>query len=209
MPRASMRNFFALLILFPSFAFATATDQFKTFIATTQSAKGEFTQHKVIAIDGESRIAQRASGTFIFSRPGKFIWTYQKPYHQVIQADQVNLYLYDKDLNQVTIKKLGAALGSNPAAILFGSSDIEKHFKLKEAGTKDGLEWLEVLPKNNNSSFEKIKIGLKQDILAAMELHDAFGQITILSFMKIEKNPSIKPGQFKFVTPKGADVLSH
>ncbi|RJX32824.1 MAG: outer membrane lipoprotein chaperone LolA [Oxalobacter sp.] len=210
MSRSPLKHGMALLLFFslvPALACASALAQFKAFVASTQSAKGEFTQHRVIKVEEETRTARPSSGTFVFSRPGKFVWTYQKPYYQIIQADGVKLYLYDKDLNQVTIKKLGTALGSNPAAILFGSADIDKHFTLKEAGTKDGLEWLEVIPKSD-TSFEKIKIGLQQGMLASMELHDSFGQVSILSFKRIEKNPAIKPGFFKFVIPKGADVMS-
>lgn len=206
MSRTVIKNGIALLVLIPTLACASALDQFKTFVASTKSAKGEFTQQKIATLDGEPRMSNPASGTFVFSRPGKFIWTYKKPYHQVIQADGNQLYLYDKDLNQVTIKKLGGALGSNPAAILFGSPDIDKHFTLKEAGTKDGLAWLDVTPKSD-TSFEKIKIGLRDGTLAAMELHDSFGQVSVLTFKRIEKNPVIKPGMFKFVVPKGADVM--
>lgn len=206
MSRTVIKNGIALLVLIPTLACASALDQFKTFVASTKSAKGEFTQQKIATLDGEPRMSNPASGTFVFSRPGKFIWTYKKPYHQVIQADGNQLYLYDKDLNQVTIKKLGGALGSNPAAILFGSADIDKHFTLKEAGEKDGLAWLDVTPKSD-TSFEKIKIGLRDGTLAAMELHDSFGQVSVLTFRRIEKNPVLKPGMFKFVVPKGADVM--
>lgn len=133
-----MRPFFskaiamALFVLIPAFASATALDQLKSFSTNARSAKGEFSQGQVKGGD-KARITNLASGTFIFSRPGKFIWTYKKPYEQVLQADGVNLYIYDKDLNQVTVKKLGNALGSSPAAILFGSNDLEKSFKLRNA----------------------------------------------------------------------------
>ena len=81
------------------------------------------------------KAAPVSTGTFLFARPGKFIWTYVKPYEQLLQADGEQLYIYDKDLNQVTVKKLGNALGSSPAAILFGSNDLEKNFTLSEAGS--------------------------------------------------------------------------
>jgi outer membrane lipoprotein carrier protein len=97
-----------------------------------------------------------SSGTFVFARPGKFIWTYQKPYEQLLQADGETMYIYDKDLNQVTTRKLGNALGSSPAAILFGSNDLEKNFTLAEGGTRDGLEWLNATPKNKDTTFEQI-----------------------------------------------------
>jgi outer membrane lipoprotein carrier protein len=104
----------------------------------------------------KAKVSSPASGTFVFARPGKFIWTYTKPYEQVLQADGDKLYIYDKDLNQVTVKKLGDALGSSPAAILFGSNDLEKNFTLSEVGAKDGAGMLRAVPKNKDTSFEEI-----------------------------------------------------
>lgn len=194
----------------PGFSYASALDQFKSFVASTKAAKGEFTQRQ-IRFEGtnkdSARISTPASGTFVFARPGKFIWTYQKPYEQLLQADGEKLYIYDKDLNQVTVKKLGNALGSSPAAILFGSNDLEKNFTLKDAGTKEGLEWLEATPKAKDTTFDRIGIGLKDGIPQAMELRDSFGQVSILSFSKFEKNTVIPAEQFRFVVPKGADVF--
>nr|WP_051155330.1 outer membrane lipoprotein chaperone LolA [Noviherbaspirillum massiliense] len=191
----------------PALAHASALDQFKSFVSATKSARGEFLQRQVKTMDGTTKVSNPASGTFKFSRPGKFIWTYQKPYEQVLQADGEKLYIYDKDLNQVTVKKLGNALGSSPAAILFGSNDLEKNFALKEAGTRDGLEWLEATPKAKDTNFDRILIGLKDGVPQAMELRDSFGQVSQLTFSKFEKNPPMAPDQFKFVMPKGADVF--
>jgi outer membrane lipoprotein carrier protein len=156
---------------------------------------------------GNVKVSNASTGTFQFARPGKFIWTYQKPYEQMLQADGEKLYIYDKDLNQVTIRKLGNALGSSPAAILFGSNDLEKNFTLKEAGVKDGMEWLQATPKTKDTTFDQIGIGLRNGVPAAMELRDSFGQVSLLSFTKFEKNPAMAENQFKFVTPKGADVF--
>jgi outer membrane lipoprotein carrier protein len=197
-----------LAALLPSLADAAALDQFKSFVASTQAAKGEFTQRLVKKMDGSVKVSNASSGTFIFARPGKFIWTYQKPYEQLLQADGDKLYIYDKDLNQVTVKKLGDALGSSPAAILFGSNDLGKNFTLKEGASKDGLEWLEATPKAKDTTFEHIGIGLKNGVPEAMELRDSFGQVSLLSFKKFEKNPAISAEQFKFVAPKGADVFN-
>lgn len=200
----------ALLTLAPPFAHASALDQFKTFVATTKAARGEFTQRLVRADkSGSNKVSNTATGIFLFARPGKFIWTYQKPYEQVLQSDGEKLYIYDKDLNQVTIRKLGDALGSSPAAILFGSNDLEKNFTLKEGDTKEGMEWLEAVPKAKDTTFDKIKIGLRNGVPQAMELRDSFGQVSLLSFQKFDKNPAIAPGQFKFVVPEGADVFAN
>lgn len=187
---------------------ASALEQFKTFVANTKAARGEFTQRQVKKSDS-SKVSTPATGTFLFARPGKFIWTYIKPYEQLLQADGEQLYIYDKDLNQVTVKKLGDALGSSPAAILFGSNDLEKNFTLSEAGTRDGLEWLNATPKGKDTQFEQISIGLRNGTPEAMELRDAFGQTSLLAFKKFEKNPSLPANQFKFVMPKGADVFNN
>ncbi|MFJ9533153.1 outer membrane lipoprotein chaperone LolA [Herbaspirillum sp. NPDC101396] len=194
--------------LFSAQAAASALEQFKQFVASTQSAKGEFVQRLVKIDSGTAKVSNTSSGTFVFSRPGKFIWTYQKPYEQVLQADGDKLFIYDKDLNQVTTKKLGNALGSSPAAILFGSNDLEKNFTLKEGGTKDGMEWLEATPKTKDTTFDRIGIALKDGVPHAMELRDSFGQTSLLSFTNFEKNPPLKATSFTFVVPKGADVFN-
>jgi outer membrane lipoprotein carrier protein len=194
-------------LMFASQAHAAALEQFKSFVASTQSARGEFVQRLVKVESGATKVSNESTGTFVFARPGKFIWTYMKPYEQLLQADGEKLYIYDKDLNQVTIKKLGDALGSSPAAILFGSNDLEKNFTLKEAGSKDGMAWLEATPKAKDTTFEHIGIGMRNGVPAAMELRDSFGQVSLLNFTKFEKNPAMPANQFKFVVPKGADVF--
>jgi outer membrane lipoprotein carrier protein len=204
-----VRLFSALALSLPLAAHASALDQFKSFVSSTQSAKGEFSQRLVKAEKAGApgvKVSTPSTGTFVFARPGKFIWIYQKPYEQLLQADGERLYIYDKDLNQVTSRKLGNALGSSPAAILFGSNDLEKNFTLKEAGAKDGLEWLDATPKTKDSSFEHIGIGLRNGVPEAMELRDSFGQMSLLTFTRFEKNPALAADQFKFVVPKGADV---
>ncbi len=202
-----MRGLLAASLALPAFVQAAALEQFRSFVANTKSARGEFRQRMVKEEDGKLRTSGEASGSFVFSRPGKFIWTYRKPYEQVLQADGEKLFIHDKDLNQVTVRPLGNAIGSSPAAILFGSNDLEKNFTLSEAGTRDGIDWLQAIPKAKDTQFEKIGIGLKEGVPVAMELRDGFGQVSVLSFTKFEKNPSLPGTQFRFVMPKGADVL--
>jgi outer membrane lipoprotein carrier protein len=188
-------------------AYASALEQFKSFVAGTKAARGEFTQ-TLQRKSATGKTPPVSSGTFVFARPGKFIWTYQKPYEQVLQADGETMYIYDKDLNQVTTRKLGNALGSSPAAILFGSNDLEKNFTLAEAGARDGLEWLTATPKAKDTTFEQIGIGLKDGVPQAMELKDAFGQTSVLKFTSFQRNPSLGATHFKFEAPKGADVVN-
>ncbi len=200
----------ALSLPLAVWANGNAVEQFKNYIVQNKSARGDFVQQQVQVKDGKPKVQKTLSGNFIFSRPGKFIWVYQKPYEQVLQADGAQLYLYDKDLNQVTIKELGNALAASPAAILFGSSgaaDLEKNFTLKEAGTKQGLQWLDAIPKSKDSQFEHIGIGMADGVPVALELRDSFGQVSLLTLKNLEKNPALKADQFKFVIPAGADVL--
>jgi outer membrane lipoprotein carrier protein len=198
---------FALAMALAAGSQASALEQFKAFVAGTKSARGEFDQRITRTAEG-AKPAKPSSGSFVFARPGKFVWTYQKPYQQVLQADGEKLYIWDKDLNQVTVRKLGDALGQSPAAILFGSNELEKNFTLKEAGAHDGLEWLQATPKAKDSSFEQIGIGLKNGVPERLELRDAFGQVSLLTFSKFEKNPALAADQFRFVAPKGADVFN-
>jgi outer membrane lipoprotein carrier protein len=143
-----------------------------------------------------------------FSRPGKFRWEYDKPYEQIIVGDGARVWLYDKDLNQVTVRRFDRALGSSPAALLAGSNDIEKDYTLTGLSSQDGLDWLEAVPRTRDTAFEKIKFGFGKSGLEAMELRDQFGQITVIKFSTIERNAKLPPEAFRFTPPKGADVIS-
>jgi outer membrane lipoprotein carrier protein len=201
-------------MLIASQAFASGTEQLKAFVAQVHAARGTFVQQEVKAPSKAAsqsnapKTSGTSSGTFLFARPGKFIWSYEKPYSQVLQADGDKLYVYDKDLNQVTVRPLGGSLGASPAAILFGSNDLEQNFTLRDAGVKGGIDWLELTPKAKDTQFQTVGIGFKDGNLEAMELHDVFGNVTLLTFSNIQKNPPLKSDQFKFAVPKGADVIN-
>ena len=143
-----------------------------------------------------------------FARPGRFRWEYDKPYEQTIVGDGSRLWIYDKDLNQVTVRKLDKALGSSPVALLSGSNEIDKNYNLTNIGNQEGLDWLEAVPKSKENAFERIRLGFNQANLEAMELRDQFGQVTMIKFSSIERNPRFSADTFKFVPPKGADVIT-
>lgn len=186
-------------------AHAAAIEKLKTFIASTHSAQANFTQE---VRDQNGKRVQSASGVMQFQRPGKFRWAYQKPYEQLIVGDGAKFWLYDVDLNQVTVKKLDAALGSSPAALLSGDNEIERGFNLQENGSGDGLEWLQASAKASDTSFDKIRMGFNdKSELVVMELNDAFGHKTVLRFSNMQYNPKFSATQFHFTPPKGADVL--
>ncbi|MFA6120250.1 MAG: outer membrane lipoprotein chaperone LolA [Sideroxydans sp.] len=199
------RILIAALCLAALEAHAAATDKLKSFISATRSAQANFTQE---VKDKNGKRLQSASGTMQFVRPSKFRWEYRKPYAQLIVGDGQKFWMYDADLNQVTVKRLDAALGSSPAALLSGSNEIERGFVLSNIQGRDGLEWLQAKPKSNETTFEKILMAFNaKSQLVVMELHDAFGNHTVLRFSELVKNPPMSPQRFKFVPPKGADVL--
>ncbi len=199
---------FAVLAFF-AFSFvqpvqAAGTERLNEFMTSTVTATGEFEQR---VYSRDRKLIQESRGTLAFARPGKFRWTYAKPYPQVIVGDGARVWVYDEDLNQVTVRKLGQALGATPAALLAGSNDALKAFELKDEGTRGGLEWVEAVPRDKESGFERIRLGFGFSGLERMELVDAFGQTTELRFSGLQRNPRIDPALFRFSPPKGADVV--
>src|ERR1044071_3418022 len=156
-----------LFCAFASAAHADAVERFRSFLKTTQAARADFEQ-KVYGREG--KLLQESKGSFVFQRPGRFRWTYAKPVDQLIVGDGQRVWIYDRDLNQVTVRRLSKALGSTPAALLAGSSDVEKACELAEAGQRDGLEWLEAKPKDREAGFERIRMGFDTAGVRAMEL---------------------------------------
>ena len=200
------RLFLLLAVLMPCTAWAASSiDNLKALFAQTTTARAHFAQ---IVLDRNMKMLQQATGTMQFSRPGRFRWEYDRPYEQTIVSDGSKVWLYDKDLNQVTVRRFDRALGSSPAALLAGSDDIEKNYRLTSLGSQDGLDWLEAVPRTQDTAFERVKLGFGKAGLEAMELRDPFGQITVIKFSTIERNPKLSPESFRFTPPKGADVIS-
>lgn len=195
-----------LLLMMPASALASAIDNLKAFIQETQTVRANFSQ---TLLDKNARSIQKSSGTLEFERPDKFRWIYQKPYEQSIIGDGKQVWFYDHDLNQVTIRQFNLAIGSSPAALLAGNNAIEDNFKLTNLGLQDEIEWMEAIPKSKDSAFEFIQLGFSLNgDLHYMALRDNFGQTTYLTFSNLRKNPSLPEGFFKFVPPDGADVIS-
>ena len=185
-------------------ALASSQERFAEFITGTLSARGEFEQK---IFDANHRLVQESRGVLAFSRPGRFRWTYVKPYSQLIVGDGSKVWIYDEDLKQVTVKKLDLALGSTPAALLAGNNEAMRAFRLSDKGGKDGLEWLEATPRDKEGGFERIRMGFGPSGIQVMELVDGFGQTTVLRFKAFERNPKLDPALFRFTPPKGADVM--
>ncbi|MFO7189148.1 MAG: outer membrane lipoprotein chaperone LolA [Pseudomonadota bacterium] len=192
------------LLCFASAAWAGGIERLNQFVNQTRTAQGAFEQR---IYDAGGRMIQESSGTLAFARPGKFRWTYEKPYAQLIVGDGARVWIYDEDLAQVTVRKLDQALGSTPAALLAGSNEAMNAFQLQDEGVRDGLEWVLAVPRQQEHKFERIRMGFGKQGLEAMELRDSFGQTTLLRFKRMQRNPQLDPGLFKFTPPADADVI--
>lgn len=204
-------NIFKLLILsllLGNIAYAEETPiaQLKTFLKSSAALSADFKQ---VNIDKAGRETRSSFGKFYLSRPGKFRWNYQKPFVQEIVSNGGKVWFYDADLEQVTVKKLDDSLGSTPALLLTGQVDIEEKFKLEDQGNEEDMNWVKLSPKNEESGFKYILIGLNNGQLGGMELSDNFGQLTRIYFTDIQVNPALNDTLFNFKTPKGADVFEN
>lgn len=190
--------------MLPGLVHADAVERLQSFFQGTASMRAQFRQ---TVMDNQGRKIQEVTGSMQLSRPGKFRWDYYKPYVQIVVGDGKKVWLFDPELNQVTVRPLDKVLGSSPAALLAGNKDIEKTFDLKEDIRQDQLDWVAVTPKDKDSGFENMYLGFKGETLQEMQLHDNFGQTTVIEFSKLERNPKLNPQAFRFSPPKGADVV--
>lgn len=184
--------------------YAAGADLIKNFVAEVRGLKAEFVQ---TVLDSSGKPVSQSMGTFQFSRPGKFRWTYTKPYDQLIVGDGAKVWVYDQELNQVSVKALGDALGSSPAALLAGSNDLDRAYTFVQLQKRDGLEWVEATPTDPDSQFEKMRLGFRKSNPETMQLYDRLGQVTTIKFTRLERNPKAAPDLFRFTPPPGADVV--
>ena len=195
---------FSALTLINVYAMADGVSSLHEFFSNTNAMRAQFSQ---VVNDNNGRKLQEVTGTMQLQRPNKFRWDYKKPYEQQIVSDGKQVFLYDTDLQQVTIRNLSEALGSSPAALLAGGVAVEKSFIIKNAIRKDGLTWVLALPKAENSGFERVLLGFKADTLHKMELYDSFSHVTHIIFNNVERNPVLQEANFLFIPPKGVDVV--
>ena len=180
-------------------------NQLKAFLATTKSLTADFKQ---VLIDEAGNPVQSSYGVFYLQRPGKFRWDYNKPFQQQIVSSAGKVWFYDADLEQVTIKKMDESIGSTPALLLSGDVSLDENFTMMQQGEDEGLQWVKLLPKNEESGFKYVLIGLNNGSLGGMELSDNFGQLTRIYFSNVRLNSAINPALFQFTAPKGADVFT-
>lgn len=206
MRRFVMAGAFALsgaFLTLPALA-QTAREQLRTFVEQVQVASGDFAQYTV-GPQGQTKPAQR--GKFLFMRPGRFKWDVLKPYEQQIVSNGKEIFQYDPDLNQVTVRKVNQAIGASPAAILFGSGSLEQSFEVMALPDRESLVWLRAKPKQADAGFAHVDLGFKDGVPHRIILLDAFGQTTHIELSALVRNPGLSTSNFDFVPPKGADVV--
>lgn len=182
---------------------ADAVDTLKDFVRNVKTGRAAFTQ-TVTSPDGAKK--KTSSGSFEFARPDRFRFAYTKPFEQLIVSDGKKVWIHDTDLNQVSTRKLGLALGATPAALLAGAS-LEKDFELSNQPDAGGLSWVEALPRAKDGPFQSLRVAFKGKELAAVEILDSFGQRSLLQFSDVVSNADVKPESFRFTPPPGADVI--
>tara|TARA_B100000686_G_scaffold192275_1_gene199000 strand:+ start:2110 stop:2733 length:624 start_codon:yes stop_codon:yes gene_type:complete len=198
-------TYFLFLLALPCSVQADAISSLESFIKDVHKSRAIFSQ---IVLNKNAEIIQEASGTMQFERPKKFRWSYEAPYKQLIIGDGKTVWFHDIDLNQVTAQKLDIAIGNNPAALLANRNTIHSNFNLNEISLQGELEWVEAKPKIKEGSFKSLRLGFTtMGSLRKIILYDNFGQTTVIIFSKIERNPHLEAGIFKFTPPKNADVI--
>ena len=184
-------------------AHAGAVEQLNDFIREVKTGQANFTQ-TVTSPDGAR--TKVSSGRFEFSRPNRFRFAYTKPFEQLIVADGQKVWIYDADLNQVSSRKVAAALGGTPAALLAGGT-LDKDFAVSAQPDQDGLAWALATPRATQSAFQSVRVGFRGKTLAAIEITDSFGQRSKLLFTQFEPNLAFGVERFQFTVPPGADVI--
>ena len=193
----------ASLLLAAAAARADAVDTLREFVRDVKSGRATFTQ-TVTAPDGTKK--RTSSGSFEFQRPNRFRFAYTKPYEQLVVSDGRKVWIYDADLNQVSVRRIAQALGATPAALLAGAAP-DQDFALQAQGAQGGIDWVQATPRAPDSALQAVRIGFRGKALAAVEIVDSFGQRSHLQFSQFRPNAATAADAFKFVAPKGADVI--
>jgi outer membrane lipoprotein carrier protein len=196
--------FWLLISVVPASAEDTPLQRLRNFLAKASTLQADFTQ---VQVDENGNPGKRSSGVFYLQRPGKFRWDYQKPYNQEIVSNGGKVWFYDKDLEQVTAKRLNEAIGSTPALLLSGEVALETNFNIEKQTIDEGLYWLKLVPKSEESGFKYVLLGLDGNMLAGMELSDNFGQLTRIYFSNVKTGIKPDSAVFEFKPPAGVDVF--
>lgn len=195
-----------LLLLLPVVAMAdmSGTEKLNHFVKQVNTFQAHFEQ---TVLDPDGNLVEQAQGEFQLARPGKFRWDYNDPYPQHIVADGQNVWFYDVDLEQVTVKAQNEALEDTPATLLSGQALPEDSYNIRNLKSDDGLSWVELTPKQSGSNFQSVMLAFNKDELQQMIMRDSFDQRTRLMFSQVKINPQFKKDTFKFSAPEGIDIV--
>lgn len=186
-------------------AIAGARDDLKSFTNGLKGLDGQFTQQ---VYDTKGKLKETSSGRVALSAPRLFRWEYAKPYPQLIVADGKKVWVYDPDLQQVTVRGQGSEEQNSPLSALIDPAKLDQQFNVAESASTDGLQWLTLTPKNEgDASFQSARLGFGDGGLTRMEVLDAVGQSTKISFSGWKRNPTFAAGTFKYTPAKGVDVV--
>jgi len=176
----------------------------RKFVDGVQTLTADFSQ---VQSDEGGKVTGSSSGKLALSRPGKFRWTYEKPYAQLMVCDGKKIYLYDPDLAQVTVRSAEAALTGTPAALLAQKAQLGEAYTLQDGGKDNGASIVKLLPKSADGDFKSIELWLANGVPQRMRFHDQLGGRTDIRFTGIKTNIKVDAAQFKFTPPKGAEVV--
>jgi len=203
--KQTLRLVFLASALLAGTALAGARDDLKSFTTGLKGLDGQFSQQ---VFDAKGKLKESSSGRVALSAPRLFRWEYAKPYPQLIVADGKKVWVYDPDLQQVTVREQGSEEQNSPLSALIDPARLDQQFNVKESGTADGLQWLTLTPKSEGeASFQSARLGFGKDGLSRMEVLDAVGQNTKISFTGWKRNPAFAATTFKYTPGKGVDIV--
>jgi len=179
-------------------------ERVEKFLSGLEGLQAQFQQ---VLTDRSGQIVDEARGSLAIKRPDRFRWDYREPYEQVIVSDGARVWLYDRDLEQVTVRKLDDTLSATPAMLLSGVGKLEENFTVKDVQRDGGVEWVQMEPRRKDTDFTWVRLGFEGAALRYMHLGDKLGQTTRLEFSGVERNPPLDPARFTFTVPPGADVI--
>ena len=193
-----------ILLLISNSIYASGLNDLQRFYSEIKSYSASFDQ---TVMDEKMNLLEASSGELSIQRPGKFYWHYATPSEQLIVGDGKQVWIYDVELEQITHRQSEAAVTQTPAMLLSGEGDLAETFILEDAGQRDGLDWVRMIPKSRDSGFTDIHIGFSGGSLQLLEMQDNFGQTTQIRFKNVKENSDIPEQTFTFTPPAGVDVI--
>lgn len=198
---------FACLVLaagMPAARAASAEEELKAFVENVRTLSGSFVQTQV---DEHGELISSGAGMVSISRPGRFRWSYDQPYEQLMVCDGQTIWVYDPDLKQVTVRPAGETLAGTPAELLAQKARLAENFTTRDLGEKQGLRVVSLEPKSEQSDFKSIELWLKQGVPQRLRFSDPLGGSTEVELRDLEVNTPLDERQFHFTPPKGVEVV--